>query len=79
MQTMYYTTRNFIRHEGNVVDLSEYRRKLEACSGFEAVPSAWEEEERPARREAFSLLRLPDLCATLAIVVMAATVVARFF
>lgn len=29
MQTMYYTTRNFIRHESNVVDLGEYRRRLE--------------------------------------------------
>ena len=27
MQTMYYTTSNFIRHTGNVVDLTEYRRK----------------------------------------------------
>lgn len=27
MQTMYYTTSNFIRHSGNVVDLTEYRRK----------------------------------------------------
>ena len=27
MQTRYYTTSNFIRHSGNVVDLTEYRRK----------------------------------------------------
>lgn len=30
MQTLYYTTNNFVRHTGNIVDLSEYRRKLEA-------------------------------------------------
>lgn len=29
MQTLYYTTSNFIRHTDNIVDLSEYRRKLE--------------------------------------------------
>ena len=28
MQTMYYTTRNFIRHTDNIVDLTEYRRRL---------------------------------------------------
>ena len=28
MQTIYYTTTNFIRHTDNVVDLSEYRRKM---------------------------------------------------
>ena len=28
MQTLYYTTNNFVRHSGNIVDLSEYRRKL---------------------------------------------------
>lgn len=29
MQTLYYTTSNFVRHTDNIVDLSEYRRKLE--------------------------------------------------
>ena len=33
MQTVYYTTSNFIRHTGNVVDLSEYRRKLAQAEG----------------------------------------------
>ena len=28
MQTVYYATSNFIRHEGNLVDLCEFRRKL---------------------------------------------------
>lgn len=27
MQTIYYTTRNFIRHTGNLVDLNEFRRR----------------------------------------------------
>lgn len=29
MKTMYYQTSNFIRHNGNLVDLGEYRRRLE--------------------------------------------------
>ena len=28
MQTIYFQTSNFIRHTGNLVDLTEYRRKL---------------------------------------------------
>ena len=28
MQTIYYSTANFIRHNGNLVDLDEFRRKL---------------------------------------------------
>lgn len=28
MQTIYYSTSNFIRHTGNVIDLDEYRRRL---------------------------------------------------
>lgn len=27
MQTIYYTTSNFIRHTGNLVDLDEFRRR----------------------------------------------------
>ena len=41
MQTLYYTTENFIRHTGNVVDLAEYRRRLERAVRTEA-------EEGPA-------------------------------
>lgn len=33
MQTIYFTTSNFIRHEGNLVDLTEYRRKLALAQG----------------------------------------------
>ena len=33
MQTVYYTTHNFIRSTGNVVDLAEYRRKLAQAEG----------------------------------------------
>ena len=40
MQTLYYTTNNFIRHTDNVVDLSEYRRKLER---MQAERLQWQE------------------------------------
>ena len=33
MQTIYYKTSSFIRHEGNLVDLAAYRQKLSAVSG----------------------------------------------
>ncbi len=33
MQTVYFTTTHFIRHQGNVVDLAEYRRKLAEVQG----------------------------------------------
>ena len=102
MQTIYYQTKNFIRHEGNVVSLQDYRTRLQACSGFDAVPVCEESPEaepvwtlreelpaaRPAVRETptepanphrvLSLHNLPDLCATVAILVMAVTVIVRF-
>ncbi|NCB63645.1 MAG: hypothetical protein EOM52_08530 [Clostridia bacterium] len=50
MQTTYYKTSNYIRHEGNVVDLSVYRNRLDAVSGGHWVPAAEPEEawEAPA-------------------------------
>ena len=48
MQTVYYTTSNFIRHQGNVVDLAEYRRKLALAQEGSLAPQPrmdWEEAE----------------------------------
>ena len=45
MQTLYYTTRNFVRHTDNLVDLSEYRRKLTAARREQM---AWQEEQEDA-------------------------------
>ena len=42
MQTLYYTTSNFVRHTGNIVDLSEYRRKQER---LQADRLRWQESE----------------------------------
>ena len=67
MQTVYYTTTNFIRHTDNVVDLNEYRRKLELAQEGSLAPQpevfeydfpAWGEWEAPAAPET---RRQPDL------------------
>ncbi len=54
MQTIYYTTANFVRHRGNVVDLEEYRRRLALSQEGSLAPrprgfDLWEEE--PALEE----------------------------
>lgn len=51
METVYYRTSNFIRHQGDVVDLEAYRRKLAAARRAE------EDREAPAA-EAPAVLRL---------------------
>lgn len=61
MQTIHYTTSNFIRHENNVVDFSEYRRKLALADEGSLAPKPRVEEcgadfiegewERPVLRE----------------------------
>ena len=81
MQTMYYTTNNFIRHTGNVVDLSEYRRKLAQIQQEE--DNQWEDQpagdcavaqprvRRSDRRRRQALML--DACASMGIVVMTLT------
>ena len=84
MQTLYYTTNNFVRHRDNIVDLSEYRRKLER---MQADRLRWQEceeadEEGPvevqprprrsaARRERRAALL--DMWASMGILVMTLT------
>ena len=82
MQTLYYTTGNFIRHTGNVVDLAEYRRRLDRAvrtreeeeRELVLLPHAPEQplrrsRERRARRRALVL----DACASMGVVVMTLT------
>ena len=86
MQTIYYSTPNYIRHTGNVVDLGEYRRKLEQAAQPEfefydlpCRPMRRDAElEQPAGRPASRAPRaarralpLPDLGISLSVVVMA--------
>lgn len=44
MQTIYYTTSNFIRHTDNVVDFAEYRRKLALAEEGSLAPVPQVEE-----------------------------------
>lgn len=76
METIYFTTSNFIRHEGNVVDLTEYRRKL-ACAKQTASPVEPLQEESSAprprtvhRRIALSGMVL-DCAASVALIITA--------
>ncbi len=47
METIYCTTKNFIRHRDNVVDLGEYRRKLALAQNTSLAPQPAEEPARP--------------------------------
>lgn len=75
MQTIYFTTSNFIRHEGNLVDLTEYRRKLAQAQG-QPEP---EEAQRPVRartvrrRRSFLPGMMLDCAASVALIVTALT------
>ncbi len=75
MQTIYFTTSNFIRHEGNLVDLTEYRRKLALAQG-QSAPEAKEdiqpvrERSTHRRRTAFPGMML-DYAASIALIITA--------
>ena len=47
MQTIYYETEHFIRHQGNLVDLAAYRQKLSAVSGGDLAPVLEEPVPQP--------------------------------
>lgn len=83
MQTMYYTTSNYIRHTGNLVDLNEYRRRQAIAQSGSLAPQL--EEEAPAQEVTLTLLPsvrprrrtrrlrfswILDACASLCVVVM---------
>lgn len=86
MQTVYYSTKNYIRHSGNVVDFTEYRRKLAQVDGSLALaepvhPAEPEASVRPVR--ASRPARAPrrrglsdwlELTATLVLIAVAVTV-----
>lgn len=86
MQTVYYTTANFIRHHGNVVDLTEYRRRMErAADRDEGALCRGESERRPAlsaavrpAREGMGPGLFLDFCASAAIVILTTVTVAQF-
>ncbi|MGO5023598.1 hypothetical protein ACTQ4E_10945 [Lawsonibacter sp. LCP25S3_G6] len=86
MKTVYYATSNFIRHEGNLVDLSEFRRKLALTQEGSLAPKL-EHHSQPAPVQKPQLTLLPstgkkrgrrrewaawvlDACASLGVIVM---------
>ena len=84
MQTLYYTTSNFVRHTDNIVDLSEYRRKLErlqadrlrwqVCQEAEEYEPA-EVQPRPRRSQQRRERKaaLLDMWASMGVLVMTVT------
>ena len=76
MQTIYYSTTNFIQHRGNLVDLDEFRWKLARARGEEPpcpalrapAHSPRQRDPRAAkrRRQVWAL----DACASLGVIVM---------
>ena len=88
MQTMYYSTSNYIRHTGNVVDLSEYRRKLVAAMEPALQPGPRFEQQaepvaapaRPRRSEQRRARRamLTDLLSSAAVLLTTLVVTAQF-
>ena len=81
MQTIYFTTSNYIRHEGNMVDLTEYRRKLALAQGH-AEPEEQEDvppvRPRTVRRRRGALPGLMlDYAASIALIITALSFAAK--
>lgn len=76
MQTIYFTTSNFIRHEGNLVDLTEYRSKLARAQGQTEAAAA---TQRPVtvhkfcRRRSLPFGMVLDCAASIALIVTTLT------
>lgn len=81
MQTIYFTTSNFIRHEGNLVDLTEYRRKLALAQGY--VEPVEEPEPQPSRTRTIRRRRtavpgmMLDYAASIALIITALSFAAK--
>lgn len=72
MQTIYFTTTHFIRHEGNLVDLTEYRRKLALAQAQPEPEPPQPQRTGPAPRR--RLLRpglMLDCAASVALIITA--------
>ena len=84
MQTLYYTTNNFVRHTDNIVDLSEYRRKLSAVQAQwawqdeveeveEVEASAFQPRPRRSARRQERRAALLDMWASMGMLIMTLT------
>lgn len=73
MQTMYYTTHNFIRHTDNVVDLTEYRRRLDRARQEQTLDFELDCDDAPVQTAVAAPRRsslLLENCASFGIIVM---------
>lgn len=80
MQTVYFTTNNFIRHEGNMVDLTEYRRKLAVAQGCPEMERQKEPRQTCSartRRHAVRTRLMLDYVASVALIVTALSFAAK--
>ena len=92
MQTIYFTTNSFVRREGNVIDLTDYRRRLEQdkickeeeeeplpCPVHEIFPGARRmlTPEQKRERRRVRVGWTADICASLGVVLMTAAFTVR--
>ena len=84
MQTLYYSTSNWIRHTDNIVDLEQYRRKLSQDDNHHPVESTklivLPQSSAPRTRRSQKLRRralLLDTCASVGVMVMTLTFALR--
>ncbi len=80
MQTIYFTTSNFIRHKGNMVDLTEYRRKLALAQGQPTAEEAAENAQpvrAHTRRRAHTPGLMLDYAASIALIITALSFAAK--
>lgn len=79
MQTIYFTTTHFIRHEGNLVDLTEYRRKL-ALAQAQPEPEPPQPQRTvpaPRRRRLLRPGLMLDCAASVALIITALSFAAK--
>lgn len=77
MQTVYYTPKTPLAPRSNIVDLAEYRRRLEAVRPEEEpVPASFQPRQRRSRRRQLWGL-FWDACAGMGILLMTLTFTLR--
>ncbi len=79
METVYFTTRSFIRREGNVVDLNEYREKLAELQGqsLPERPCLEQGPAEPARPRRHRPLLALDYAASILLILTALLFIAK--
>ena len=75
MQTLYYTTHNFVRRSGNVIDLCEYRSRMQDVQEEPVSAASASRTERTRRRHPHqnALALLMDSFASMSVILMTLT------